>query len=1608
MPELQQFSGIDGVAARDKLAQDEVASSANIDYSITRGAATVRQGSAGILTGVGRPSTTQLDYIFRHYNVPGGFGGSPWYLAYSNGECYRVTGGFGSPSAALLFSGGNTDENNITAFASYRDDVYIASDGVAVKDDGTNKTDWVLQSPGDPLVVTTGAALSDVTVINTYTLVEGTHPSLSTFTGTATATTDASSLRIELAGTPAATNLNTNGAQQIGDFGIHNVDLWFSEPKAVSRVSVDYSVGDTSFLNYLHAELDVTIVDDAQSDLETLIDATLDKDSAAGVHADVDAVADAKAAARQVRRPPRARFPLAKETYTTWSLPVPKFEFVGKDSSEGLTNIPRVRLVIECSAACEVRTRDWVIRGDEAHSLTDVAVGYAYWETYATVATVAGNQVILNESAPSSASSRLTLANNQIIIVSTNTPTGSTHGITHRLLYRMGGFLRDAYAVSTHALATETITDSLSDVEVLLQGNRLNNDIRASLPSPVRSIEAFKDRLFIGWDNQVGWSMPGQPGTYPNDSIAQVSHTADRVQGLFAAGNSLVIVNRESVYEMRGNEFEGASTDWVLERMPTKGGAIAPRATIKPPFGVLLVREEGLHLYQPGAGVDQPIVWAMEKIGDIFKGNNAADPAQQKIRLGDGINQSAIHQSVAAYKDDKIFFGFPSGAATRPNLMVVLDMRAKRAWLTSYPWSFRSLLSDRDSNTLLAGTVNGAFLRLDNGLADTDEVGSESLIVWNLTTRDWTAASDTVFENVFVEQIGGGNAQIAAVYDGTTTTTAGALTGATRQWQEMALDGTFANNMHFLFVGTATNASPQAVVYNLAWDALPEPRRRTFWRTEHDLAGHDNDKIWDVLFTDIDVTGASTVLGTVFVDNVAVMTQTVSGVTGGRIIAEQSFPVDTVGEVAYVVYSGTEFKHWKTRFAARPEPPKVNLLKTEYEAIEEHIVDAVDFDVNPNGTMTTTVFIDNIAVSTHTSASTTGRRSFTYSLPPETYGRTIHALHQGSGLKHFRTWFHKRLEPDRWDKFNTNRESGPNRRFTMFHADIDPLGGTATAIPTVDGVAVSTFTFAGNGRLAYAEEFPIDTTGKTIYTAWTSSANKFKHYETRYESVEQPEVVQLWQTVKTDAGWEGDKIWDAHITDIDVTGTGTVLGKVYVDSAIVATHTISDPTGGRVKDEFSLPMDTIGEIAYTEYTSLVVTGTVTTTANVDFQLWGERLASRNEPLKVNSFKTDPDSSEESIVQSIDIDANPNGTLTSIVYADGSAVGTFTSEGSNRQSFTHALPSDTFARTLWTEHTGASFKHYRTWYHRVQDPDRWTDFTTPRDSGDERWFRNLNADIDPLSNTVLAVVMVDAAVVTTATFTAGERRSFVEALPSETMGRTAYIIYSGLSGATFKHHQTWFDATPEPDRVKRFEWGPQTFPSQQFARTWIAELNPLGASVVGVLSLDGTAVSTSTFTGSIRTTYNVGIDMDGSNDPHSATQASISYTASAVFKHYSSELETVAKPFGKTSWTIPYVKIGGASKLELAESFEMDIETPNEAVVITSIWDVDEVATQTNTLTFVGREWRADIPFGPGIRGFIWRQRLIGDAPFQVWSSALNLQPVGVKGGVRRSIRGTPK
>lgn len=1165
MPSTQiSFRRINPAAPAHLLGDDELQTASNIDLSLGAGAIVPRRGCTVFGT---INSTASIVGMYRLYNDPSNIFNCPFYVRDSSGIWWRGSG----TSWTAIATGSANSNSGISGYENY---AVIADFTVNVKDDGTNTTEWVKQNPGAPSVtVGTLTPLDLLFSTATFAVTEGTAVA---GTSTITASPSANSkitLTVDFGG---AKDLNTNSGNTIGDYGVHFIDLAFNNPTLVTRISQDYSIGDSSFKNYWHAELSpqLTNFDAAQPDAASLVDAQI----ALGTSTIPLSRTDREDMISALRDNPNVALGLISrisDVSSPWGVARTDFSFVGSDSNAGGTSpwsgVYAVRYTFEVAGdTVQVVAANPTIAGGEAYCLTDLDVGYSWWQTYATFDSL-GRKI--GESAPGPASSRVRCQNANAVVALTGTATGLIHGITHVITYRQGGYTRDAYAVSTDTYTGSfTSTDTMADLKALSLNYPMPRNIysKSDFVLSGQAISApWNGRVFVANGRDLNWSLPDQIDSFSYDGRTEVGPVGDDIKALIPWTPGLVIINQYSVYEFQGGDLDNG--DWQLTRSGSKHGSIALRVPCATPYGIPLLNYDGLTLYMPGQG-EVEISWLMELYGDLFRGGGSTDPAALKGARIPAINRGYLDKACACYAENKLFLAVACNSQAANNFLFVIDFTTQRVWWYQYQFNISTLFWDYQDSRLFAGTTDGRIMQLETGVVDHHTSGTNAPIVWDAQTRAWAAASDTVFQNVAFDAVG--EMIVQADYDGGSSPVIGTISSVTRQWFHVPLDGSFARSASYIITGTKTSTTTEGI-YQLSFDSYSDPERVRYFRTPYDDKGSANQKVWDVANYSLEILGTGPVQAVTFVDGIAVMAKTFTGPTA-RLWNAASFPVETYGKIAYTTYTSSStsvlFKVWDgpERFEAREEPPQVSSWRTDIQSLDEAICDAFDTDINPAGTAFGTVYIDNTATTTGTFIGN-ARQSYTTTIPVETYGRTLYVLYSGTNLKHYNTWFHRRDEPDRWTSFVSPKRSGEEHEWKVFTPEIVCYGlGTCSATVVIDGTAVSTHLMTNTTRQQHTFSLPYLSYGRSWWVEYhASSGSTFKYYSDDLQGDQEPSRVTLLRVGPYPL--QANSHIRTLVAEVDPLGS-PVYGTFYANSTAISTATITG--SGRRKYEFGLDIDT--------------------------------------------------------------------------------------------------------------------------------------------------------------------------------------------------------------------------------------------------------------------------------------------------------------------------------------------------------------------------------------------------------------------------------------------------
>jgi len=769
----------------------------------------------------------------------------------------------------------------------------------------------------------------------------------------------------------------------LGNYSTDFLLLSIPNQQSIVTIQRDLSIGDATFTNYWHSETTASAINDATIDP---VSAVLTAQGLQSIDQQQQALNANRGLLPHVGAGNTGSLPPIRRTISKasisntpspWAVSRSDYQFIGSTANPDFTNIQAVRVIIEFNTVGQSAVISGFANfGGLGYCLNDQAAGISYYQTFARVE----NGIITHEGPASipTVGSQCQYAHAAIVCASN---TNTTAGITHRVFYRTGGFLSDAYRVGSCTITsgTATIYDyALPDMTVI--GNpTLRRNLWTAIPPLLGSgflgVDAispqpWQNRIWFGCRNLLFWSWPGIPSQIQTNSQVTVGNQGDIISAIHSAQN-LVIVNQASVYEISGSIFEGTNQNWTLNRTASRRGSIAPKTCVNTPYGIFLLSYDGCSFYRPGFGVDQELAWVYDKIGDLWKGTGAADPAALKGRIP-ALNHLNIFNSSAAYKDGRVYLAVPTGSQKQPNTVFVLDIVHQKVWMHTYPFNITVLFFDKVGNRLIAGTDQATLMQIETGLTDQGALGGGALgIAWSYTTREWTTPMDSMLENLQVENIG--TCTWLGDIDNTNTYTLGTTTSSVKSWSPVSLQGSVGDNLNFIFQGTQSGTYQS--VYGIQWDAVPLSNRVLFWQTDPVAVPSENYvKTW---LADLNCFGG-TCTGSVLVDGTVVQTATfISSNTAGQVLRRRVFetglPNITAGKNISVIYNAASlFRHYDTQFEFEPKPfGKTTWLVTYKKAGGVTQADlarfyAMDIEGLATHTITSTWLIDGTTFSTNT------------------------------------------------------------------------------------------------------------------------------------------------------------------------------------------------------------------------------------------------------------------------------------------------------------------------------------------------------------------------------------------------------------------------------------------------------------------------------------------------------------------------------------------------------------------------------------------------------------------------------------------------------------------
>jgi len=200
--------------------------------------------------------------------------------------------------------------------------------------------------------------------------------------------------------------------------------------------------------------------------------------------------------------------------------------------------------------------------------------------------------------------------------------------------------------------------------------------------------------------NRIYWSDFGAPETYTTGSNFINLPGEGRAVTMNTVGNQLVIFKENSYLFLNGY----GSNSWVItasssniQNVDSSIGTLSPRGTVRVgPNELWFIDNQGL-------------------IRKISQTDYGYDSKVMSKKLDFNLNMAYLHNAVAAYDDDKIYFAVTSSSATVNDKVLVYDRKAsarnnnEEAWTTYTGWAPSVLVTYGGSPTLYVAQAKSIY-----------------------------------------------------------------------------------------------------------------------------------------------------------------------------------------------------------------------------------------------------------------------------------------------------------------------------------------------------------------------------------------------------------------------------------------------------------------------------------------------------------------------------------------------------------------------------------------------------------------------------------------------------------------------------------------------------------------------------------------------------------------------------------------------------------------------------------------------------------------------------------------------------------------------------------
>ena len=562
----------------------------------------------------------------------------------------------------------------------------------------------------------------------------------------------------------------------------------------------------------------------------------------------------------------------------------------------------------------------------------------------------------------STASAEVTVQNEPVTVTVTNPLLAGADldaQITHVEVYRTVADNTGDNAVFLYdgdVAAGDTSFVSIQDDEDLAEILEIDND----RPPPFTALMEHQQRIFGLYEDRLYFSKVGFPESFPPQNYIPISTAGDLPIQIRQYDGIPYVWTSGRVFQILGAD----ETTYYARPIQCPTGLGAKKSVERGERGIYFLGRDGN-------------LWRLQGGGAL----NISDAHHYALFHGvtqNGIAplntaQSAQNTCVGAWHNLRFYFAYPSGSATAPDAMLVIDERTETWWRDSR--AFRCLHYDRLGRQLVGSSgTTGQVVQLDIGTTD---IGTAIPITVQPRDEDEQAIEhDKELVQCTVDALTSGvTLTIQAVLDYASTGTAlGTMSSASRQ--QSAIGTAVGTTLRGKAIGYRLTASGVVTLYRLVPHVIIYPAVLTSYRSLPLDMGYPGPKILESLQLDLDLQSGTLTL-VLYADGVIVQTRTHT-TTGRTMVQMVASPLSgTIFQIGitctgtFLLYPGTV-----TGWIPRPQvlrayrTPAVDFGYPGPKLLENFFLD-IDLI---SGTLTTNIYVDGSTTAAATiNHTTTGR-----------------------------------------------------------------------------------------------------------------------------------------------------------------------------------------------------------------------------------------------------------------------------------------------------------------------------------------------------------------------------------------------------------------------------------------------------------------------------------------------------------------------------------------------------------------------------------------------------------------------------------------------------------